>query len=386
MTVKKLRKQLAAAIAMTLVATVALGSSTYAWFSLNSKVTATGMNVQTVVKNNLLIAPADSGLTDTSVNENEFTTSRIDNVSAILQPTSTVDGKAYFYTDKSNVLGNGDHINDVFVAYNPNTGAEAETTNLAAFRSNAGLEGDNTVFGFKDYVFFLKAQNTSASDAAPVVVTGLNLVYGKAEIANIAEKAFRVAILAEDKDAGTGFAATPGTLKTILTVDAADSAPGRYFDSAQGVNSTSTLGSVSNLASAAVIGTVPANSIKYYKVVVRLWLEGEDQTCNNSTYVNFTDEWALDLQIELAPPTTVANYQGVTQINATYTATEISIPSNTAVATEAAYDFDNQEFYAVGDTGYYTDASGALTTTSRIFQMVDGHMIEITNKCKITTN
>ena len=41
MTVKTLKKQLAAAIAMTLVATVALGSSTYAWFVSNNQVTAT---------------------------------------------------------------------------------------------------------------------------------------------------------------------------------------------------------------------------------------------------------------------------------------------------------------------------------------------------------
>lgn len=45
MTVKSLRKQLAAAIAMTLVATVALGSSTYAWFVSNNKVTATTTSI-----------------------------------------------------------------------------------------------------------------------------------------------------------------------------------------------------------------------------------------------------------------------------------------------------------------------------------------------------
>ncbi len=45
MTVKSLRKQLAAAIAMTLVATVALGSSTYAWFVSNTQVTASQVNV-----------------------------------------------------------------------------------------------------------------------------------------------------------------------------------------------------------------------------------------------------------------------------------------------------------------------------------------------------
>ena len=45
MTVKALRKQLMAAIAMVVVAAVALSSSTYAWFANNNKVTATGMQV-----------------------------------------------------------------------------------------------------------------------------------------------------------------------------------------------------------------------------------------------------------------------------------------------------------------------------------------------------
>ena len=39
--VKSLKKQLAAAIAMVMVAAVALGASTYAWFVSNNKVTAT---------------------------------------------------------------------------------------------------------------------------------------------------------------------------------------------------------------------------------------------------------------------------------------------------------------------------------------------------------
>lgn len=44
-TVKALKKQLVAAIAMVLVAAVALGSSTYAWFVSNNKVTGTTTNI-----------------------------------------------------------------------------------------------------------------------------------------------------------------------------------------------------------------------------------------------------------------------------------------------------------------------------------------------------
>lgn len=42
---KAIRKQLLAAVAMVLVATIALGSSTYAWFATNNTVTAEGMSV-----------------------------------------------------------------------------------------------------------------------------------------------------------------------------------------------------------------------------------------------------------------------------------------------------------------------------------------------------
>ena len=43
--VKALKKQLAAAIAMVVVAAIALGSSTYAWFVSNNTVTATTTNI-----------------------------------------------------------------------------------------------------------------------------------------------------------------------------------------------------------------------------------------------------------------------------------------------------------------------------------------------------
>jgi hypothetical protein len=55
MTTKALRKQLVAAIAMVLVAAVALGSSTYAWFSLNTEVSAEGMQVKAVAEQGILI-------------------------------------------------------------------------------------------------------------------------------------------------------------------------------------------------------------------------------------------------------------------------------------------------------------------------------------------
>lgn len=56
MNVKSLKKQLMAAIAMVLVAAVALGSSTYAWFAANTKVQATGMQATATTSSSLVIS------------------------------------------------------------------------------------------------------------------------------------------------------------------------------------------------------------------------------------------------------------------------------------------------------------------------------------------
>lgn len=45
MTIKELRKQLVGAIAMVVVAAIAVSSSTYAWFAVNTKVTASSMTI-----------------------------------------------------------------------------------------------------------------------------------------------------------------------------------------------------------------------------------------------------------------------------------------------------------------------------------------------------
>ena len=69
MTVKALKKQLMAAIAMVLVATIALGSSTYAWFAANKTVTAESMSITaTSDMPYLAISEAQDGTYDTDAN------------------------------------------------------------------------------------------------------------------------------------------------------------------------------------------------------------------------------------------------------------------------------------------------------------------------------
>ena len=68
MSTKALKTQLLAAIAMVLVASIALGSSTYAWFASNSKVTADGLQVSAKSDNTyLLISNTSSETTAAAV-------------------------------------------------------------------------------------------------------------------------------------------------------------------------------------------------------------------------------------------------------------------------------------------------------------------------------
>ena len=64
MSIKKLRNQLFAAIAMVLVAAIALGSSTYAWFVSNNTVTATTTNIS--AQSNSAYLVIDTKATSTS--------------------------------------------------------------------------------------------------------------------------------------------------------------------------------------------------------------------------------------------------------------------------------------------------------------------------------
>lgn len=88
---KAIKRQLLAAIAMVLVAAIALGSSTYAWFVSNTKVTATSSSVKaTSATPNLLIV--EGGSVGTPLNKGGKTAASIASTKeTALYPASTDD-------------------------------------------------------------------------------------------------------------------------------------------------------------------------------------------------------------------------------------------------------------------------------------------------------
>jgi hypothetical protein len=318
MTVKTLRKQLAAAVAMTLVATVALGSSTYAWFTLNKTVNVTGMDVKTKVGENLLI----SHVTGTGVAKNAdstFVTEDNTTIKAWLEPVSTNTAAAtnFWYTLDAKADGSKLSATTEYVDYDSvGLGAASDATNYANKFSQAygvtktevttfgaTTSPSDAAVGYVDYTFQLKAVNTSGS-AQEIHLTQLDLVYDGIE--SPVEDAFRVAVFCEPEaashtDDSDYFAAGGTTLKKFYKTTAAN-----YFTTKSGASAANTVTAITTFADEASsdnkLASVAADTTAYYNVVVRLWIEGEDTTCNSQTFAELTEKWSLSLQLDLGTP------------------------------------------------------------------------------------
>lgn len=286
-------KKLIPAIVLLLISAMIMATASYAWFSMNNKVTVSGMEVKTKVSNNLLIDNYASGSWATNDSTfKAFDTQTIDSNNVIV-PVSTVNGVNFFYVDPTNVAGDGNATTDTYIAY----------TDSSAL---AGIYSDATA-AYLDYHFVLKADNTS--DAAQNInLSKLDLTYSGAADA---DTAFRVAILANKFTTATVDGAKtapglPGTATHIYTPSGAVN-----YDDGKAVSSTTGLAGVTYVTAVtgSTIATVGAGKTEYYEVTVRFWLEGEDKTCTVETFKGLdTGSWTLDIEFVLETGTTSGKY------------------------------------------------------------------------------
>lgn len=354
---KKSLRKLIPAFVMMVVTMALLGTSTFAWFSMNNKVTVTGMEVSTKIGSNLQIA-GDTLTSTAKQADNLFVNGLNQPVTGLLEPVSTVNGTSFFYTSTANVANDGDTINNTFIAY-----AAGDD-----FDGNYGLDNTNTdpdALGYVDYVFQLKASNTGDANA-DVKMTKVNLLYnGEAAAANEI-KAFRVAIFVEDITS-LNPAGTVGTLKTILRQSGAQYWGAAKNNADEAVSAVDTISAVdAKIDDAATLDTVAASTTKYYKVVVRMWLEGEDTTCNNDTYLELTGKWTLDLAIELGSASAATNITTAaaavaTESGATGTVTLTGTNTDTLTNGEKAVSF---QWKSAADGTNATGTSNASTYTA----------------------
>ena len=330
------------ALAVLLLSTAASVSGTVAWFSMNNSVKVDGMTVTTKVSSNLLIAE-----TNQEANYNDSITQAR---AGVLEPASTIDAENFFYT--VNAKGDGDAKTENYTAYNEATALENTGAGKAkydtAFNSAYGVADtvttSNVVYGYIDYSFFIKA--TSAANDQVLYMSKCNLTY-KADGTNYSAisngYAWRVGLLSYQTTANTAADDSNLDLKTILAPAQAMNQNQKYaevdttgFDSStsvanyftdpygrqqasgnyvagtkyyqapvspvdpEAVDSTSTLDEVTNAGEPAQAATnIDLGITSYTRIVVRLWLEGEDVSCTSTTYANLTRDWKLTLEFKL---------------------------------------------------------------------------------------
>ena len=362
-------------------------------FSINSKVTATGMAVKTVVSDNLFIADrvqangAKLAVDFTNIpKEDAFNTSAVLTAPAtatLLEPTSTVDGNTFFYNKTDNTTASGARASELidYVAYDltTKTGSHSYTNDFEANYLATGA------VGYVDYAFALKAVNGS-NTAKYINLKNLSLTYGNAT--DTISKAFRVALFFEPVAGTTGTISTgsnysvtanvPATAANLNSIKSMNGAT--YFTAGKAVSAVDTLADVAGTSNAklnnATAIEVSAGATMYYKVIVRVWLEGEDNTCNNTTFMSLKDNWTIDLEMQMENAATTADAaKYITHAGAAKTA----IKGTSAAA--AAYTIDDVNYYQIGSTSYYmTIASTAYDGTQSVYTISDSRFVtDVTN-------
>jgi hypothetical protein len=306
-------KKLIPAAGMLALSASMLATSTYAWFTMNKTVTVTGMEVKTSVGSNLLISPDTTA--NTSLNAaNTFVTDDSASIKAWLQPVSSNDGKAnnFWYTLDADAAGKK-FTSSNYIDYDDTTAGGLKTiatgdysnefskaygvTKTAVTGFGATTTPNDAAVGYVDYAFQLKATNSSNGQES-IYLTDLTLEYGNDDDGDV-DKAFRAAVFVEEYS-GSAFAAGGTTSNAIYAPSSAayfDNTPKAVGSADNGV--TGSLQNVTITSSATALATLDAGETQYYKVVVRLWIEGEDTTCTNTTFAALKDTWKLDLRLDL---------------------------------------------------------------------------------------
>lgn len=265
METKALKKQLGAAIAMVLVAAIALGAATFAWFVNNNAVTATGADVSTSsAVPNLYIT--STGKTTDSMTAAEDNPSK-------LYPVSTNDA-ANFYETKHWTSGTGNH-------------AVADEYQKAIAR-----EDGKTVY--TDYTFKLGVTNGSmdvyfdSNTAATTLAANANMgTAGRFAISfdnGQSWKLFKVEGTATDQGYYTDKAAT--TEDDYWVTGEGDSTKASIASYASFGDYAGSINNQGQAVKGAKKLTTISSDAGLVTVTVRVWYEGCDKDCVSENALN----------------------------------------------------------------------------------------------------
>lgn len=275
METKALKKQLGAAIAMVLVAAIALGAATFAWFVNNNAVTAEGVDVST--------SSAVPNLYITSTGKTTGNMTKAGTSPSKLYPVSTSDAKAFYETlHWTSATGTGSHaVADKYqnaIAREKDKDTQESKTVYIDYTFTLGVTN-----GSMD-VYFDSAAAATTLKAAPSMGTAgrfaISFSNVKAENGDPVWKLFKVAADPDSKAVNyyTDKAAETATKGDFWVTGSGDE---NKVANASYSNIADYSGSI-NGQGQAVKGTNKLTTIangNEVTVTVRVWYEGCDPAC-----------------------------------------------------------------------------------------------------------
>ena len=245
------KRALISSVAMLLVAIIALGTATFAWFTSNTTATADGIYVRTQKVSELEI----KGKLDNAYGTNvHYNVGNADTRQKFL-PVSTVDGLSWYAATAAK--------SNEFTA-DPNTITQVTKT-----------IGDGS--NFNDYYVSdeLNIHNKGTADCNNVTIT----------INNIPNNYLRVALVPVTEEHGTTIKQDdpehPKTFKDFVLADSTDK-----YNGLKGTTLTDVEEITPKTTKKISVGTLKANNDEnggdyaYYRLVV--WFEGQDSDCKNA--------------------------------------------------------------------------------------------------------
>ena len=326
----KFTRKILPALALLLVSAVLMTTATFAWFSMNTVATATGMQADIEASDNVLIAAASAD--DKQQPDTAFKTSLDLALTDAykLNPVSTVNGKDFFYVNTNRVNGGGGVDGaDKFVAYDPAA--------LTPFNDNYRTTGS---VGYADYDFQIMATNSSDT-AKSLVLNRLALTYGGSDTI---QPSFRVAVFVKEF---SGAAIDDATLTATDKVMIYAPTGAAYINNKAASSTSATAAAPTFNSNTTFSGAIAAGETKYFRVLVRVWLEGQDTKCTNKLFANLDKTWSLDAAFALgsASVTALGN-----------TASTIAITDAYSIGTAAQ---DYAQVVAVDGVTYYPVLNGS---------------------------
>jgi hypothetical protein len=298
---KKTNKKIASALAMLMLSAAMLGTSTYAWFTMNKTVSVTNMQVKAKADQGLLINEVATA-TDTHWDE-EATTSKAGGIQ--LHATSTANTGTWYaaYSKKSNTaaaatssgasadlvdgyhaLGTGSYATAVQDVISASAGTSALTQVTYIDKDNNGYQ-DGEGYYVK-YTYYLKssadaftpslAANGESLQIKDVTVTG-NSYTGSGSIGDL-DAALRVAVVVNSK--AYIFAPVSGATTTYYVNGSTETKP----LAGNGITD---------------ITSIPAVTANGTPVYVYLYFEGEDAKLKTDNVTSTLDNLTVSFNLAL---------------------------------------------------------------------------------------